>query len=252
MASFASASSVIGYSASQGASQNSNYALSLNDFNPSLGTLTGVTLYFMGQLNQTTLTITSSETTTAVFDYSSTVNLVKTFVNSANSADKFTGENIQVFDTGIGSALGNCSANPSTNVPVASTYGCSGITLAANGTTGNLGGYSLANTNTSYGLSTGTGTVGVFGVKLTGTALSDYIGSGTFTLSGTTQGTTSGDEQGSGATNDTVIDRSTLQYAAEVDYTYTPAGTTPEPTTMVLLGSALVGLGVLRKRVSQQ
>jgi hypothetical protein len=33
-----------------------------------------------------------------------------------------------------------------------------------------------------------------------------------------------------------------------VNYNYTPVSTTPEPTTMVLFGSALVGFGLLRKR----
>ena len=34
-----------------------------------------------------------------------------------------------------------------------------------------------------------------------------------------------------------------------VTYTYTAATATPEPATMLLFGSALVGLSVLRKRV---
>jgi hypothetical protein len=36
-----------------------------------------------------------------------------------------------------------------------------------------------------------------------------------------------------------------------VTYTYTEISGTPEPTTMVLFGSALVGLGLLRKRASK-
>jgi hypothetical protein len=92
--------------------------------------------------------------------------------------------------------------------------------------------------------------LGTFGVVLTGTALANYeaLGGGTFTLTGNTQGASGEDEQGSGTTNATFSQTSTTQFAAEVDYAYSTPSGTPEPGTMVLLGSALVGLGIIGKR----
>jgi len=249
----ANATSIIGYNATQAASTSSGFSLTLNKFNTGYGTLNSVTIYFLAQINESNITITSTDgTSTQVFDYSLNDNLTKTFVNSATAANILTGENIQVFDTGIGGALGNCTTNPSTTVPVSSTLGCNGITLGPDATTGNLGGYSLANTNSSYGLTTGTGTNGLVGVTISGTTLANYMtsGSGTFTLSGTSQGGSSSDEQGAGSTNANFVSNSTTQFAAEVDYGYTSAA--PEPGTMMLLGSALVGVGLVRSRRSKK
>jgi hypothetical protein len=47
----------------------------------------------------------------------------------------------------------------------------------------------------------------------------------------------------------------TTQASAEgtITYTYTPAGTVPEPATLSLIGGALLGLGVLgRKKLFRQ
>lgn len=250
----ANATSIIGYNASQAASTNSSYSLSLNKFDTSLGTLSSVTIYFSATVNETNITITSTDpSSTQTFDYAANGNLTKTFVNSAVAADKLTGENIQLFDTGIGGALGNCTGNGATTVKPNLTTGCNGITLGPNATTGNLGGYSASNTDAIYGLTTGTGTNGLFGVTLTGSTLANYMaaGGGTFTISGTTQGGSSSDEQGSVTTNATFANTSTSQFAAEVDYGYTTSSA-PEPGTMLLLGSGLVGLGLIRSRRSKK
>jgi hypothetical protein len=247
----ANATSIIGYNATQAASTNSAFTLTLNKFDTGFGTLTSVTIYFSATLNETNITITSTDASnTDMFDYAANDNFTKTFVNSAVSADKLPtgalGENVQLFDTGLGTALGNCSANGATTVKPAN--GCNPITLAPLGTTGNYGPYSVSNTDAIYGLTTATGQNGLLGVTITGTTLANYqaSGGGTFTITGTTQGGSSGDQVGSGSTNDMVTNTSTTQFAAEVDYGYTSSA--PEPTTMLLVGSGLVGLGLIRSR----
>jgi hypothetical protein len=153
-----------------------------------------------------------------------------------------------VFDTGMGSALGNCSDNSGTTVMPNPTLGCNGITLGPDATTGNFAPYSASNTDANYGLTTGTGTNGLFGVTISGTTLTDYeaAGGGVFTITGTTQGGSSSDQQGNGSTNATFVNTSNQQFAAEVDYSYDTGSSVPEPGTMMLLGPALVGLGLIR------
>ena len=248
----ANATSIIGYSATQGASTNSNFSLTLNKFDTGLGTLSAVTIYFAATLNETNITITSTDASnTDMFDYQVTDNVTKTFVNSAVAADKLGYENLQVFDTGEGLALGSCGATGGTTT-VQPNNGCNPITLGPDATTGNFGPYSVSDTNAIYGLTTGTGTNGLLGVTISGSVLTAYeaAGGGTFTITGTTQGSSGGDQVGSGSTNDTVTNTSTTQFAAEVDYSYSAA--TPEPGTMMLLGSALVGLGLIRRSRSKK
>jgi hypothetical protein len=53
---------------------------------------------------------------------------------------------------------------------------------------------------------------------------------------------------GGGLLNLTIVATTTYTAEAEVTYEYTVPSGTPEPGTMVLLGSALVGLGIIGKR----
>jgi len=250
LTSVASASSIIGYTASFGPTTGSTYTMNLQQFNASFGTLTAVTLYFKATENVTAFSIQNTSAASQDWDLSVTNNLVATFSNTATAADKFTAENLEVFDTGIGGAKGNCNDTPTTTVKPNTGSGCVGTQTLGAGGTDNVGPFSLSNTDTNYGLTTGTGNLGTFGAVKNGTVISNYIGGSTFTLSGTTAGGTS--FQTAGTNNEVLTTNGTTSYTVEVDYTYTAASGTPEPTTMILLGSSLLGLGLIRRKSVKQ
>jgi hypothetical protein len=74
-------------------------------------------------------------------------------------------------------------------------------------------------------------------------------------MSGSTQSHVS---YADGGLNETITQAATGVFAAEVDYDYSPYGladgsafgppATPEPATFILIGGALIALGVVRKR----
>jgi hypothetical protein len=85
------------------------------------------------------------------------------------------------------------------------------------------------------------------------TANGTYSGNGSFIYGLDATGAFSVAGGGSTPNVDLTVQGSATQTAeAEVTYEFTTSATslTPEPTTMVLFGSALVGLGLLRRRVS--
>jgi len=228
------------------------YTLTMNGFNTDGGlyTLTGVELYFSAIENITTFTLTSTETvTTATFNVATQTNMVLSFTNSANSADKYIGETLTTFDTGIGSALGSCSAigGPPSAIP----DDCQPIVLGHGGVYSKTA-YSISNTNSAdkYGLPVGTGLGGTTGVTLAGTSISDYI-TPTFSLTGSISTSETTSELGSGVFNANINQGGNTQFVAEVDYTYTVNNGAPEPATFVLLGGALLGLGVVRNRLKK-
>lgn len=76
--------------------------------------------------------------------------------------------------------------------------------------------------------------------------LSAWEGSGNITLnaSAATSGSTSGPSYSNGYANGSATANVTVIY----DYTAAPPSSTPEPATMALFGSALIGLGLIRRR----
>jgi len=86
------------------------------------------------------------------------------------------------------------------------------------------------------------------------TVMADYIGSGSVNFNlGITGGYLAGNTPtGVGYSNATVnLTSGSIAVAYDYTFTETPINGTPEPATMLLFGSALVGLGCIRKRVSK-
>lgn len=80
------------------------------------------------------------------------------------------------------------------------------------------------------------------------TSFGAYEGAGSFTISGITA-TSLISAFGGGNVSVTQVTDADLK--ATVTYNYTIPSGTPEPATMVLFGSALVGLGLIRRRARQ-
>jgi hypothetical protein len=84
-----------------------SYSLTLPKFDPTICgapgcTLTGATLYFFGSDDLSKLTLSNSASNAQAFNLLDTSNLNLDSGNSANSADAYTGEVLDLFDTGTG------------------------------------------------------------------------------------------------------------------------------------------------------
>jgi hypothetical protein len=216
------------------------YSLGLSKFDPGtdgipLGaTLSGATIYFYAEESINTLTLTNTSSGVETFTIQATSNVTSSSSNSANNADKYGNETLNLFTSTMtlgGDSLPACPES----TPSAS---CSQVTWTPP---------PITTSNLVLGFPTGMGGLGVDGVtkNITGGDLANYTGAGNFTLGGFTLSFTS---FSGGGNNISPSIQTTAEMAAEIDYTYTVPSGTPEPVTSALVGGGLIGLGLLSRR----
>lgn len=235
-----------------------NYSLTLPDFNIAGATLTGATIYLYAAENISDVAIANLGT---IAQSSFSVTATSTIAGGSPASaltDSATGGNIFTAGGGVVLQLYNQSfaiiggdANPACPANSTPTSSCSSVVYnngfvdsVLNDPNG-LPGQPAQNTSLgAYSIATGFGGVTGLVSAVSAGQLGDYTGPGTFTLAGNTYGNVS--IGGGGSVSGTVIGTGMLE--AEIDYTYTFPSGTPEPTTMALMGGALLGLGLLGKR----
>jgi hypothetical protein len=242
-----SANSIYSLSSSAAFATDDDYTLTLGDFNPTLGTLTSATLYFLASESISTITLQNSASTAQTFDFDATSNVVKNMTNSAGSVDIYRNESLDLFDTGSGPGE---AGSPDPEVPItlgpagmgecpkyAPSVSCSSV----NYTPPNL---IVNNTDSVYGNSVGTGLGGLQGVMLVIGDPGDYVGTGTFALVGSTL---SGLAVSGGGNNLLYQIKSNATFQAEIDYGYIASSESAEPATLTLIGGAFLGLSFFGK-----
>lgn len=217
----------------------SNDALSLNQFNTNLGTLTSVTLELYGTIDASVVSITNNASGIENFSAKAALELYTTG-NTASSDELDTDPNSLFSSTGGG------------NDPV--LLSLSSLTLEGSNNGTNpvscpAGDPSSSCTTVSYGPVTASDAISPMMTTVGSAAWGGYeqAGGGTFTIDANTQAASF---FGGGGGNVVINQITDADVTAEVIYTYTTPSTpgVPEPTSIVLMSSALIGIGLLRKR----
>jgi hypothetical protein len=219
----ANAASITYYGSSYGASfsplAGTDFSASdtLQMFNPALGTLTGITITTIWDAN-TVLTVTNND---------------GAFASNGSAQTKIT-----TSSTDAGSLLAGQRDISDYNFYFFLPNAGYSYTLAAGSSTtsGTLTRNNVSITD-PYNTTIGNLTAGI---------AAEFTGAGTITLAfGTLTQTVLSNTGG----NTNASQSTHAQFKDSITYDYTPAAPTPEPATMGLLGSALIGLGVFGKKV---
>jgi len=271
---FANAATIFSTSAIVTFSTDGTYTLTMNKFDNTVTgcngcVLTGVGLFLYGAEDLSTLTLSNAAGASSgsytgpasgqqTFDAFAASNIVFGATNTANSADVYAGQVLDLFDTGLGATVGLVGApipSPTGSITLGGNNGGANPVACAPGTPNancTIVAYTppddiVSNIDAIYGFNVQTGAGGVTGVfKNVTPHIASYIGTGTFSIGGSTKSITTFSGGGNNISFG-INDSATFQ--AEVDYTYFIPSGTPEPATILLMGGALVGVGLLRKRI---
>jgi len=194
---------------------NGNSTGIFNQFNSSLGTLTGVTIDLTG-LSVSTTSLHNNASGSQTFKYTSTLDWsFDIFAGSGNIYDAFT----------------TVLATTGNNTAYLKTVGTN-VTLAAGA-------------NLNLGTRTETYDYSTNDTLLTGVTLSDFIGTGTLGI-GCNTATTSSFTGGGG--NILANQTTTGSCSGLITYTYTEGSPVPEPASLIIMGIGFFGMAALRKR----
>jgi hypothetical protein len=211
-----------------------NSVLGVAQFNASWGTLTDISISFSSSFT-TTLTVTNSALTTSSGTDQAEVEV---FVDDAA---------FSACSTPVVCVAPNPPLSSNGHFDVGSPLG---VQLDY---TSSKQAYSLAAGQTTT-LASATGSSPTFTIDLNSTTkpstwlaiVAEFTGTGTTNLDAATYTTTNLANTGGNTSSSQVTTASVI---GNVTYTYTLPSSTPEPATLFLMGSALVGVGLFRKRI---